>query len=353
MAELLVRASNKVRGLSTGQRIKGKVVVKLKHSLVLDIGGKTEGVVAEKAFVEARDYIKNLKVGDEVGVVVISPETREGAILLSLREATKTSLWAKLREFKEKGEPVNVVGRSTNDAGIAVEIEGTIGFIPNSQLTEESFEDSDNLIGKSFKATIITIDASTKKLVLSEKAAIEGNTPRASSDASSKIKEGEIYEGEVTKVTDFGCFVRVTTEIDGKKTGVEGLVHVSEFAWKKIGDPRSFIKEGDKLKVKVIGKHDGKLAFSFKQAKEDPWEKAGERYTPETRVKGKVSKLTDFGVFVELETGIEGLIHMTKIPPATKLIEGQEVNCYVEDLDSKARKLSLGLVLTSKPIGYK
>jgi ribosomal protein S1 len=158
----------------------------------------------------------------------------------------------------------------------------------------------------------------------------------------------------VTKIYAFGCFVQIQVEIKkGKKVPVEGLVHISELSWEKVSDSKEIVTEGEKVKVKIIGKKDDKLSLSMKQAKKDPWESAVKKYKKDKKLKGKVVRLSDYGVFVQLEPGVEGLIHMTKIPPATKLEEGKQVDVYVERIDPEARKLSLGLVLTTKPIGYK
>ena len=134
---------------------------------------------------------------------------------------------------------------------------------------------------------------------------------------------------------------------------IEGLVHVSEFSWGKIEKPSDVVSEGKEVVVKVIDIADGKLSLSFKQAQKDPWEEVEKKYKKEAKVKGKVIRRSDFGIFVELEPGVEGLIHMTKIPPGEKFEEGQEVNVYLEEIDGKKRKISLGLILTRKPIGYK
>ena len=134
---------------------------------------------------------------------------------------------------------------------------------------------------------------------------------------------------------------------------LEGLVHVSELSWGKVSHPLDLVSVGDKVKVAVIGTKDGKLALSIKQATKDPWTSVSEKYKKDTKTKGKITKQSDFGVFVQLEPGIEGLIHITKIPPGKKLEVGSEIDCYVEEVDSKNKKISLGLVLTSIPVGYK
>lgn len=350
MADLLKKAARPVLGFSSGQKIKGKVVSINTKSVVIDIGGKSEGVVTEEAFSEARDFVKTLKVGDEAMVTVIVPETKEGAVLLSLRHAAQGASWNSLEEARNKGAEVVVLGKAVNPSGITALVEGVTGFIPTSQLGAEASKSPQNLVGKYFKVKIIEVDKNSNKVVLSEKEVSEAESIKKSKEAIEKVKEGEVYDGEVTTVSGFGCFVKI--EI-GKGTSVEGLVHVSEIAWNKIGHPSEVVKEGQKVKVKVIGKRDGRLSLSMKGAEKNPWEMVSEKYKKEDKVKGKVTRMSDFGAFVELEPGVEGLIHITKIPPATKLSEGQEVNCVIEEIDTKKKKLSLGLVLTSKPIGYK
>lgn len=350
MADLLAKAGRPVLGFSSGQKVKGKVVSISGKSIVLDIGGKSEGVVMEDAFSESRDFIKTLKVGDEVTTTVIAPETKEGAVLLSLRHASQDASWRVLEGIKEKASEVVVLGKGVNPSGITVLVEGIVGFIPSSQLGAEATKNSQNLVGKYFKAKIIEVDKASNKVVLSEKAVTEAASIEKNKEAMEAVKEGEIYEGKVTTVSSFGVFV----ELDlGKDTSVEGLVHVSEMAWKKIAHPSDMAKEGDKVKVKVLGKKEGRLSLSMKGALKNPWEEVENKYKKETKITGRVSRMSDFGAFVEVEPGVEGLIHITKIPPATRLTPGQEVDCIVEEIDSKAKKLGLGLVLTSKPIGYK
>jgi small subunit ribosomal protein S1 len=352
MAELLAQASVSVKGFSVSEKVKARVVAISPKSVVLDIGGKSEGLVAEKAFAESRDFIKTLKVGDTVTATVIVPETREGTVLLSLRQASFEASWEKLEAAKKSKEPVMVVGHGVNPSGVTVEVEGVTGFIPGSQLSKDASENSQNLIGKYFKALVLEVDRKANKVVLSEKAVSEAKDIKAASEALSKVKEGEIYDGVVTTVTNFGCFVAIN--LGGKaKVKPEGLVHVSELSWSKVADAGKVVKVGDKIKVKIIGLKDGRLSLSAKQAEDDPWTKVGDRYRVDKRFEGRVTKISDFGAFVEAEPGIEGLVHITNIPPATRLKEGDKINVVVQEIDTKSKKMSLGLVLTSKPIGYK
>jgi len=349
MADLLAKSKTSIKNLSMGQRIKGKVIQKLSKSLILDISGKAEGVVMEKAFAEAREYISKLKVGDEVTAVVLVPEMRDGSTLLSLRDAVSAASWQGVEDAYKNKTDVAVYAKGVTGSGVSVDVNGISGFVPMSQISKELSKDTSNLVGKYFKARVIEVDRLKNKLVLSEREVTDAKDIAIAKKALEKVKEGEIFEGVVTTIANFGCFVKITVE----NSEIEGLVHISELSWGKVAHPSSLFKVGDKVKVKIIGTKDGKLALSAKHAEKDPWITAGEKYKAEDRIKGKVTKITDFGNFVELESGIEGLVHITKIPPGKRFSVGDSVNCYIEEIDTKSRKISLGLVLTEIPVGYK
>lgn len=349
MADLLAKSKSSIKNLSLGQRVKGTVIQKLSKSLILDIKGKAEGVVTEKAFAEAREYISKLKVGDEVTAVVLVPEMRDGSTLLSLRDAVSQASWQGVEEAYKNGDEVAVFTKAVTSAGVSVDVNGISGFVPTSQLSKEILKDSTNLVGKYFKAKVIELDRQKNKLVLSEREVTDAKDIAASKKAISEIKDGDIFEGVVTTVANFGVFAKIKVGT----SEVEGLVHISELSWGKVAHPSDMLKLGDKIKVKVIGTKDGKLALSIKNATKDPWMEVEKKFKVEDRFTGKVTKVTDFGVFVELEPGIEGLVHMTKIAPGKKFSVGDEAKCYIEEIDTKSRKISLGLVLTSIPVGYK
>ena len=355
MEALLAQYGASVRRLSLGDKVKGVITAKLPGRVVVDIGGKSEGIIAEKAYKEAESLIKNLKVGDEIQAQVIVSETPDGYTILSLRQATADASWTKLQDSREKGTPISVEGISVTNAGVMVDVSGLTGFIPKSQLGKLAAKNPQALIARRFEAVVIDTDRPSNKVVLSEKEVSEKDELELVREAIKSVKESDTYEGEVTSVYDFGCFVKVNVPLKGEKEEVEleGLVHISELSWDKVGRAEDAFKAGDEVKVKVIGKTNGKLAFSIRQTQEDPWDKIEDKYKKESRVKGKISKLTDFGVFVQLEPGIEGLVHLTKIPPGKSLAKGDSVNVYVEEIDPKEKRISLGLVLTEKPVGYK
>lgn len=356
MEELLAQFGNSFVSLSLGDKVSGKVIKKEPGRLILDIGGKSEGLVAEKAYKEAQDFIETLKEGDEVEATVLIPETPEGYTILSLRNAQEEAIWSKILECYEKGTPIEVIGRSVSPSGLSVDVKGITGFIPTSQLGKEALQNPQALIGRSFKAVIIDAERESKKVVLSEKEVSEKEELAKVRVAIKNIKEGDIFDGKVLAIYDFGCFVGINTPLGKRKkekVALEGLVHISELSWGKVEKPSDVVSVGQEVKVKVIGKKNDKLAFSIKQTQKDPWEDIEKRYEKDQKVKGKVVKISDYGAFVLLEPGVEGLIHITKIPPDKRLAEGEEVSVYIEEVDKEKRKISLGLVLTEKPVGYK
>lgn len=353
MDEVLSMYGGSVKGLSRGDKVTGVIVSISPKRVVIDIGGKSEGVVAEKAYTEAKDYIKTLKVGDTVTCGVIIPETYNGITILSFRAAAADASWRGLQKAKEKGQAIVVSGKSVSSAGVMVETYGVSGFVPKSQLGKEAAKNPRNLIDEYFKVKIIELDRKRKKLVLSEREVSDSSDIEKIAKALVKIKVGDTYNGVVTTLTNFGCFVEISVGSGKSKVALEGLVHISELSWGKITHSKEVVSEGMKVKVRVLGKENGKLALSIKHVKKDPWEEVSKKYKKDAKLKGKVVRVSDFGVFVELEEGIEGLVHMTKIPPGKKLSKGEEVNVYIEEIDIKSKKISLGLVLTEKPVGYR
>ena len=345
----MAKSSFNVKGFTRGQKVNAKFTGISGKTAVFDLGSKSEGMITGLNFEESKDFIRTLKVGESVSLVVLDPETREGIVLLSARHAAADSVWERFEEFKKEAKEHSATVKAVSGSGVSVEIEGVSAFVPTSQLGKHAVAEGDKLVGKVIKVKIVEVDKSKRRVLASEKAVSEAGHEEDVQNAIKALKEGDVYEGEVTQLTSFGAFVA----IKAGETQVEGLVHVSEMSWEKNIKPEDVVSQGQKVKVKVLGLRDGKLSLSMKQAQKDPWENAAEKFKVEDRLKGKVVKQSDFGVFIEIAPGVEGLIHVTKIPPATKLEKGKEVDVYIEEIDTKAKKISLGLVLTSKPIGYK
>ncbi len=364
MEKLLSQYQGTPFALKRGDRVKGVIVAKEAKKLVVDIGGKGEGIVAEKAYQEAREYIKTLKVGDEIEAMVIVGETPDGYTILSLRSAIHDAIWGRLESAKKEKKPLAVMVKNVSSSGLTVDIEGQFGFIPASQIGKELSRNLNDLVGKHIKAVVIDLDRRDNKIVLSEKEISEAEDIKLIARAMERIKEGEIYDGKISLVANFGAFVAIEVEVGkppvrgtsgsgGEKVAVEGLVHISEVSWGKTENIRDVLKEGDIISVKVIGKRDGRLSLSIKQAKVDPWTTVAKKFKKDEKYSGVVTKISDYGVFVALEEGVEGLIHITKIPPGMNLKVNDKVDVIAEEIDINNKKISLGLVLTAKPLGYK
>lgn len=348
MGALLAKGSTP-RGLTHGQHIEGIVIDIGTKVLVVDIGAKSEGLVVDREFEAAASYIKTLKTGDKIQVIVAVPETASGQAMLSLREAAEDSTWQRLTDAKKNKTSMDVKVESATRGGLNVSIGAVEGFIPSSHLGSKLAGDPQTFIGKNLKVKVIEIDREKNKLVLSEKAVSEAGVIAEQEKALEKIKKGEEFIGRVVGVVAFGVFVQIKKD----DVAVEGLVHLSELSWQKITDASTILKEGDEVKVAVIGKEEGRLALSIKKLQEDPWGKISEKYPAETRVSGEVVRLGDLGAFVQIDDGIEGLLRYSKIPSDISVKVSDKVDCFVEEVDIKNHRLSLGLALKAKPMGYK
>ena len=214
----------------------------------------------------------------------------------------------------------------------------------------------DGLVGKTIKVVVMEADRETNRLIVSEKAVTEADDADMRKKLWGLVKPGEVYDAEVAGVVPFGLFVKVPQVSEaGEAVWLEGLVHISEVSWEKVEDIKAEFKEGDKIKVKVIGMDEstGRLALTMKQLTDDPWKSMVKKFPVDAQVKGKVMRLAAYGAFVEIGKGLEGLVHISKIPPEMKIDAGDEVTCYIESVDSEHRKISLGLVVTGKQMMYK
>ena len=360
MAELLARTKSKIQKFEKGQRVEATVISKNAGNVIFDVGGKSEGIVKEKGYTDAKEFIEGLKAGDKVVVTILVPETRDGITILGLKDAVKDISWEKLEKAKKSGEEVPVLGRGVSAPGFVVDIYGIEGFIPTSQMGREVSKNPGELVGKYFKAKVMEVDKTNNKVVLSEREISEAGDIALTKEALKIIKEGDVYDGIVTTVAPFGAFVKIEVPVKknvtaGKqeKAEVEGLVHVSELSFSRVNLPSDVVKVGDKVKVKILASHDGKLALSIKQAGKDPWSGVEDKFKSGDKATGKIVRVSDFGYFVELLPGVEGLIHITQVPPTVKLIVGEEVKCSIEEVNAKDKRIALGLVLTSIPLGYK
>lgn len=347
MDELLTQTGYALKGLKRGNLVEGVITYISPREILVDVGAKSEGIVSDRDFALLSDLLKTLKVGDKVTAYVVNPEDDSGRLILSLRKAGFDYKWKTLAEAKEKGEMVSVRGLEANRGGLIVDWQNLRGFIPASQIAISFAGRPQELVGQNIQVKILEVEQKNNRLIFSQKATQTVEDEAKLKESLAKIKIGQTYEGVVSGITSFGLFVNVE--------GIEGLVHISEIAWEKINDPNEYFKVGDKIQVLVLeaDKASGRLNLSIRKLSPDPYEKLAKSYTQEKLIKGKIVKLTNFGAFVRLEEGIEGLIHISKIPPDREFRLGEEVECLIESIDSQKRKISLALALKEKPVGYK
>lgn len=346
MEELLSQTGG-INPIKKGDVVEGTVVSISPREILVDIGKKSFGIVANWELEQVEDFVQSLKAGDNITAHIVSPENDVGYAVLSLRKSSTEKRWVTLSQKKEKGEDIEVTGLEVAKGGMLVEWQSLRGFIPATQLESEFVSDPAELIGKKIKVKVLEVDQSINRLVLSQKASAMGMSPAVLKGKLSKIKTKDELKGIVSGIAPFGLFV----DIDG----LEGLVHISEIAWEKVDNPASYFKVGNKVDVMVLEvmQNEGKLNLSIKRLTPDPWNNILDRYAPDATAPGKIVRLASYGVFVQLEPGIEGLIHVSKLTAGEELKVGDEIECVVENVDELKRKISLTLVPKAKPVGYR
>lgn len=347
MEELLSLIGGFSNMLKKGDKVDGIVVTASAKEILIDIGRKSLGIVAEWELEQVKEYASQLKPGDKVIAHVINIENEMGYSTLSLRRASLELRWKMLVEKQKSGSDIEVNVLEVSKGGLLVDWQNLRGFVPATQL-DSAFSNNPNLlINKKIKVKVLEVDSSINRLVLSQKAALLGISPKVIKDKLAKIKINDVLKGVISGIAPFGLFIDIE--------GLEGLVHISEIAWEKVENPNELYKVGEKVEVVVleVNKDEGKLNLSIKRLTPDPWKNILDRYPVDSTISGKVVRIAPYGAFVNLETGIEGLIHISKIPSGLEPKSGDKVECIVEKVDPIKRKISLTFVPTTKPVGYR
>lgn len=364
MEQLLQANGYRIPVLKRGQDVIGKIITATKSEILVDIGAKSEGIIYSREIAAAGDLLANIGVGDPLEATVIYPENDAGQVVLSLRKLSGVKRWNDLMEKKESGDPVEVTVIEINKGGAICEYFGLRGFLPVSHLLHNLKGD---LVGKRLSALVLEADKNTARLIFSQKQPEVKNLDETIK-LLGKVELGEKYEGIISAILPFGLFVEIPVgDLKGKgdnepkvdesaaPSKLEGLVHVSEVSWDKAEDSLANFGVGQKIEVIVTAKdiESGRLNLSLKQLTDDPFIQLSKQYTKDQKVHGKVSKVTPFGVFVNLDSGVEGLMHISKIPPNITFEAGQEIECEIESVDSSAHRISLVPLITEKPILYR
>ncbi|MBN1662841.1 MAG: 30S ribosomal protein S1 [Deltaproteobacteria bacterium] len=331
--------------LQLGEIVTGKVVQINNDVVMVDVGWKTEGYIPAR---ELRDEAGNIPVavGDEIEILVDRRDP-EGNLVLSRDKAAKIKIWDDVKIACEQNTPLKGLVKERVKGGLSVDI-GILAFLPGSQVDIMPVRDLDKYVGKSMMFNVLKYDRKRNNVVLSRRAILEAERDEEKKKTLETMEEGKIVEGVIKNITDYGLFIDLG--------GIDGLLHVTDISWGRISRPSDNFNKGDKLKVKVLSfdKDKERVSLGLKQMTDNPWEMINEKYQVGAIVSGKVVNLMDYGVFVELEPGVEGLIHVSEMfwtremkHPSKVLSVGQTIEAMILEVNQETKRISLGLKQTT------
>ncbi len=329
--------------LAEGSVIKGKVTAIEKDLAVIDVGLKTEGRIALKEFT-GPDKVLSIKVGDTVEVYLERVENALGEAVISRDKARREESWVNLEKAFEANEKVNGAIVNTVKGGYTVDLDGATAFLPRSQVDIRPIRDVGPLMNVLQPFQILKMDRRRGNIVVSRRTVLEETRAEARSELVANLEEGQVIDGVVKNITDYGAFVDLG--------GIDGLLHVTDIAWRRVNHPTEVLTVGQQVKVKIvkINQETHRISLGMKQLLGDPWQGIEEKYPLQGKVTGRVTNITDYGAFVELEPGIEGLIHVSEmswtkknVHPGKIVSTSQEVEVTILEVDASKRRISLGL----------
>jgi small subunit ribosomal protein S1 len=326
-----------------GMILTGLIVDVTGDVVIVNVGLKSEAVIPLEQFKNERGEVE-VKAGDQVEVALDSVEDGTGETRLSREKAKRARTWTRLEEAFNKSEIVTGVITGRVKGGFTVEIENVRAFLPGSLVDVRPVRDTSYLEGKPLEFKVIKLDQKRNNVVVSRRAVVEQEFSAERSALMDNLQEGAVVRGTVKNLTDYGAFVDLG--------GIDGLLHITDMAWKRVKHPSEVVKVGDEVEVRILkfDRERSRVSLGLKQLGADPWQNISRRYPPGTRVFGKVTNIADYGAFVEIEDGVEGLVHVSEmdwtnknVNPAKVVHTGQEVEVMVLDVDEERRRISLGL----------
>ncbi len=330
-------------GLKVGEIVKAKIIKKTENGVLLNLGLKAEGFLPIDEFTDPSDVVVN----NDVYVFLEAFEDRDGFPVISKKKADFQLAWDKIKHLYENGELATATIRKRIKGGFAVDLIGVEAFLPSSQIEFKSQIDVDSIVSQKIGVKIVKINMMRKNIVVSRRLAVEEEQAKARKKIFSKIKVGDVIDGTVRNITDFGAFIDIG--------GIDALLHITDISWSKITHPAEVVKINDQIKVKVLvmDRETGRVAVGLKQLTAHPWEKIEKKYPVGTRITGKVTSVVDYGAFIEIEKGIEGLVHVSEMSwkkdvkdPSQLLKVGDSVEAVVLSIARDERRISLGMKQT-------
>ncbi len=326
-----------------GEIVRGMVVGISDQNVLVDIGYKSEGVVAREEFLDHEGNL-TVKRGDEVDVLIKSLENQEGYAILSRGAAMQVQSWERLRHAHQTHETIKGRVIERIKGGLNIDLDGVPAFLPGSQIDIRPVRNLEGFLKQEIEVRVIKLNRKRGNVVVSRKAVLEEVSGKKKAETLANIEESVVLEGVVKNITDYGAFIDLG--------GIDGLLHIIDMSWGRIQSPNDIIKVGDEIQVKVLkfDREKERISLGYKQLLPDPWQSVAERFPKGSHVRGKVVSLTDYGAFIEIEPGVEGLVHVTEMTwskrlkhPSKLLSIGQDVEAVVLEADPHSRRISLGL----------
>ena len=320
--------------------IEGKVIHLTDKDIIIDINAKSEGVISKNEF----RYNPDLKIGDKVEVIVDTREDKSGQLILSHRKARVIKAWDRVNEAHDKGDIVQGFVKCRTKGGMIVDVFGIEAFLPGSQIDVKPIRDYDQYTNKNMDFKVVKINHEFKNVVVSHKALIEADIEEQKKGIISQLEKGQVLEGTVKNMTSYGVFIDLG--------GVDGLIHITDLSWSRINHPSEILELDQTIKVVILDFDDdeSKIQLGLKQLTQHPWDKLGDDVKEGSKVTGKVVVIADYGAFIEIDEGIEGLVHVSEMSWSTHLRSAQDfvnvgdnIEAIVLNLDRESRKMSLGM----------
>jgi len=339
MMDFMDEIEKSMRRIHKDDVLDGTIISVNDEEILVNINYTSDGIITREEMAEDFDY----KVDDEISVLVLNPHDAEGNVILSHKSAEEIVGWDDLEEAYEQKKKIHVKVTQVVKGGVTASYRNVSCYIPGSLLSYRYVDDMNTYVGRNLEVVVEDFDRDSKRVVLSRKAVETVERQGKKDQMMDQLQEGEMRQGVVTKLMKFGAFVDLG--------GVEGLIYLDDLAWHRVNDPSEVVSEGDQVTVYVanIDKKNGKISLVLKKVEEDPWQGASEYYKVDDLVEGTVVRLADFGAFVEIEDGIQGLVHLSEISserirkPSDKLKVGDRVQAIILSIDEKNKKLSLSI----------
>ncbi|MFQ5689687.1 MAG: 30S ribosomal protein S1, partial [Gemmatimonadota bacterium] len=338
--ELLSMYEETLSEIAEGEIVKAKVIGKTATEVILDVGFKSEGTVSLEEFRDPDSIQEN----DEVEVFLESLEDDAGVVVLSKRKADFLRVWEKIKEAYDRGEAVPGTIKRKIKGGVTVDLMGVDAFLPGSQIALRRVPNVDDLVGHEYEFRILKLNKRRRNIVVSRRALLEADRAEKREELKKELEVGQVREGVVKNITDFGAFIDLG--------GMDGLLHITDMSWGRIGHPSEVCQNGETVKVKVLDVDwdRERISLGLKQLQDYPWKNVAEKYPVGSRVKGRVVSITNYGAFIELEKGVEGLVHISEMSwtrnvrhPSQLVSIRDEVECVVLRVDEAEQKISLGM----------